>query len=111
MAARSSGRSRMLIVVDINAFVVLSQYKIPNFSTFPLDIRVVDLSLEQAMEIYNQQPGWRIDLDTGNQLDQEEALRKIRQHVHLSIWEFFQFEQINQNAIIKVTYLPEQKEK
>lgn len=98
--------SSRLILVDIQAYAKLVQYRPTETEDFPLSISIETLSDEEAAEILLKNPDWAKDSKTGAMLDQEAAIRKIRQHVHLQIWQRFRLEDKNPNAvrIIKVAH-------
>jgi hypothetical protein len=100
--------STRLILVDIKAYAKLVQYRPTEKEDFPLSISIETLSDEEAAKILQKNPDWAKDSETGAMLDQEAAIRKIRQHVHLQIWQRFRLEDKNPDAvrIIKVAHRP-----
>ena len=102
--------SSRLTLVDFRVYAKLVQYRPTESEDFPLYVSIETINEEQAAEILLKRPEWAKDSETGDTLDLDSAIRKIRQHVYIRIWQRFRLEDKNPDAvrIIQIEQYPSQ---
>lgn len=94
-----------VVIYDPSEFGDLVQYKVDEVkSDFPLSFSVKEISEERAREYLIQHPDLSRHPETGEDLSEEKALRRIQQDVELAIWQRFDIENINLESGVVINF-------
>ncbi|HAW09461.1 MAG TPA: hypothetical protein DCW42_09970 [Bacteroidetes bacterium] len=85
-----------ICLIDINKIGILRQYLLKDNE--PLDIRISELTKEEAEKIIDDNPNENIDSKTGKTLSREERITNLLLDVKVEVYENCRFEDINPNA-------------
>jgi hypothetical protein len=94
---------KRLILVDLNTFGLLAQYRPSSTNDdFPLYISVYPLLEADIEKIYKDSPKWLMDIGKGKMPEEAIAKRKIQQQVGIKIFQRFRIEEKNNNSGVQI---------
>jgi len=75
-----------ILIVDLNSFGKLVQYRHKKESDYPLSITITPIDKNAAERLLLDNPDHYIDENSGEKLEKEKAIRNLMQKVHLQVW-------------------------
>ena len=97
--------SKIVVIFEPAIFGDLVQYKVDeNKSDFPLSFTLTEISEERAKKYIVDHPEFTKHPESGVELLEDDALRKVRQNIELALWQKFDIENIDQEAGVVINF-------